>query len=63
MPLFSYKSVDSRGRYHSGKLDAANETDLENRLARAKGARNTSGATLCYGQERVNHPLRSDEQL
>ena len=34
MPLFSYKSVDSRGRYHTGKLDAANESDLENRLAR-----------------------------
>lgn len=34
MPLFTYKSVDSRGRYHNGKLDAANESDLENRLAR-----------------------------
>lgn len=34
MPLFAYKSVDSRGRYHNGKLDAANESDLENRLAR-----------------------------
>ena len=34
MPLFSYRSVDSRGRYHSGKLDAANENDLEAKLAR-----------------------------
>lgn len=34
MPLFAYKSVDSRGRYHNGRLDAVNESDLENRLAR-----------------------------
>lgn len=34
MALFTYKSVDSRGRYHSGKLDAANENDLEVKLAR-----------------------------
>lgn len=34
MALFSYRSVDSRGRYHTGKLDAANENDLETKLAR-----------------------------
>lgn len=34
MALFSYKAVDSRGRFHSGKLDASNENDLESRLAR-----------------------------
>ncbi len=34
MALFNYKAVDNRGRKHSGKLDAANEMDLENRLAR-----------------------------
>jgi type IV pilus assembly protein PilC len=32
--LFAYKAVDSRGRTQSGKLDAANENDLENRIAR-----------------------------
>ncbi len=34
MALFAYKAVDSRGRFHSGKLDASNENDLESRLAR-----------------------------
>jgi len=34
MALFTYKSVDGRGRQHSGKLDAANEVDLENRLSK-----------------------------
>lgn len=34
MALFAYKAVDSRGRTQSGKLDAANENDLENRIAR-----------------------------
>lgn len=34
MALFNYKAVDSRGRKHSGQLDAANEVDLENRLSR-----------------------------
>lgn len=34
MALFAYKAVDNRGRTHSGKLDAANENDLENRIAR-----------------------------
>ena len=34
MPRFAYKSIDSRGRYHTGKLEANNEIDLENRLER-----------------------------
>ncbi|NKB32941.1 MAG: type II secretion system F family protein [Pseudomonadales bacterium] len=34
MGLFTYKAVDNRGRYHTGKLDAANESDLENRVNR-----------------------------
>lgn len=34
MALFSYKSIDNRGRYHRGKLDAANEQDLQSRLSR-----------------------------
>lgn len=34
MALFNYKAVDNRGRYHSGRLDANNETDLEVRLSR-----------------------------
>lgn len=34
MALFAYKAVDSRGRTQSGRLDAANENDLENRIAR-----------------------------
>ncbi len=34
MALFAYKSIDSRGRYQTGRLDAANENDLENKLAR-----------------------------
>lgn len=33
MALFNYKSIDNRGRYHSGKLDAANESVLQGRLA------------------------------
>ncbi|MCH7816849.1 MAG: type II secretion system F family protein [Proteobacteria bacterium] len=33
MALFNYKSIDGRGRYHTGKLDAANQADLEIRLA------------------------------
>lgn len=34
MALYNYKAIDSRGRRHSGQLDAANEVDLENRLTR-----------------------------
>lgn len=34
MSLYNYKAIDSRGRKQSGKLDAANEVDLENRLQR-----------------------------
>lgn len=34
MALFTYKAIDSRGRTQTGKLDAANETDLEQRLMR-----------------------------
>ena len=34
MGSYTYKSVDKRGRYQSGKLEAANEADLENRLKR-----------------------------
>ncbi len=34
MALFSYKAIDNKGRNHIGKLDAANEGDLENRLSR-----------------------------
>ena len=34
MALFHYKSIDSRGRFHKGKLDAANESDLQSRLSR-----------------------------
>lgn len=34
MGSYTYKSVDKRGRYQSGKLEAANEADLENRLRR-----------------------------
>ncbi|PCJ26401.1 MAG: secretion system protein [SAR86 cluster bacterium] len=33
MALFTYKAIDSQGRSHSGKLDAANEADLEIRLS------------------------------
>jgi type IV pilus assembly protein PilC len=32
--LFTYKAIDSRGRTQTGKLDAANESDLEQRLGR-----------------------------
>lgn len=34
MALFTYKAIDSRGRSQSGKLDAVNESDLEQRLQR-----------------------------
>lgn len=34
MGLYTYKSIDKRGRSQSGKLEAANEADLENRLGR-----------------------------
>ncbi len=34
MSLYKYKAIDSRGRKHTGQLDAANDTDLENRLQR-----------------------------
>lgn len=34
MALFTYKAIDSRGRAQTGKLDAANESDLEQRLTR-----------------------------
>ena len=34
MGLYTYKSIDKRGRSQSGKLEAANEADLENRLSR-----------------------------
>lgn len=34
MSLFSYKAIDSKGRKQVGKMDAANETDLEIRLNR-----------------------------
>lgn len=34
MSLFSYKAIDSKGRNQVGKLDAANESDLEARLNR-----------------------------
>ncbi len=34
MALFTYKAIDSRGRTQTGKLDAANESDLEQRLGR-----------------------------
>ena len=34
MGLFTYKAIDNRGRYHTGKLDAANESDLESRINR-----------------------------
>lgn len=34
MALFKYKAIDADGRMHSGKLDALNETDLEQRVVR-----------------------------
>lgn len=34
MTLFTYKAIDSKGRNQFGKLDAANESDLEIRLSR-----------------------------
>ncbi|MEX2130476.1 MAG: type II secretion system F family protein [Pseudohongiellaceae bacterium] len=34
MALFHYKSIDGKGRSHSGKMEAANENDLELRLNR-----------------------------
>ncbi|MFM1894965.1 MAG: hypothetical protein RLZZ385_39 [Pseudomonadota bacterium] len=34
MALFQYKSIDGKGRTHTGTMDAANETDLEQRLNR-----------------------------
>jgi len=34
MALFHYKAIDTRGRKHSGQLDASNESDLEIRLGR-----------------------------
>jgi len=34
MALFNYKAIDTRGRKHSGQLDASNESDLEIRLSR-----------------------------
>lgn len=34
MALFNYKSIDQDGRYHAGKLDAANEADLQTRLSK-----------------------------
>ena len=34
MALYNYKAIDTRGRKHSGQLDAANDVDLENRLQR-----------------------------
>ena len=34
MPYFSYRAIDKSGRRHRGKLSAANEVDLELRLAR-----------------------------
>ena len=34
MGLYTYRSIDKRGRSQSGKLEAANEADLENRLGR-----------------------------
>lgn len=32
--LFTYKAIDGRGRYHTGKIDAVNENDLESRINR-----------------------------
>ena len=34
MPLMHYKAMDARGRRLSGRMDAANSTDLESRLER-----------------------------
>ena len=34
MPYFSYRAIDQQGRHHRGRLSAANEVDLELRLAR-----------------------------
>ena len=34
MPAFQYKAIDKLGRPARGKLDAANEVDLELRLRR-----------------------------
>ncbi len=34
MALFTYKAIDTMGRTQSGKLDAVNESDLEQRLTR-----------------------------
>ena len=34
MPYFSYHAIDQQGRRHRGRLSAANEVDLELRLAR-----------------------------
>ena len=34
MAVFAYKSVDNEGRRVNGRLEAANLTDLEQRLAR-----------------------------
>ena len=34
MPYFSYRAIDQQGRSHRGRLSAANEVDLELRLAR-----------------------------
>lgn len=34
MAVFQYKAIDEAGRVHSGKLDAANESELEQRVIR-----------------------------
>lgn len=34
MAIFRYKAIDDGGRVHSGKLDAANESELEQRIIR-----------------------------
>lgn len=34
MALFTYKSIDGKGRSHTGKMEAANENDLELKLNR-----------------------------
>ena len=55
MPAFQYKAIDKPGRPARGKLDAANEVDLELRLKRMGldlitfRAMRTGGATLAKG--------------
>ena len=56
MGLFHYKSVDSKGRSHTGKMDAANENDLELRL-------NRMGLDLIKSKFIEDKRLASNERL